>query len=145
MTGKGIDRHLFVLCALSRGLGYDSPFLDTYAGQKWILSTSNVSSVERTFILIEICFFQIPNMTNSVDEDSSEDEIMLGASFGAVAQNGYGICYRFAGNRAIMAHITSYHSFPSTDSDRFAQHLRQAFHSLADLFDVEPMNNNDKE
>ncbi|CAI2353706.1 unnamed protein product [Caenorhabditis sp. 36 PRJEB53466] len=125
MTGKGVDRHLFVLCVLAKGLGYSSPFLEHYASQKWLLSTSN-----------------IPNMTNSVDEDATEKNIMIGASFGAVAQDGYGICYRFAGNRAIMVHITSYHSSPATDSDRFAQHLREAFHTLADLFDTEPINNN---
>ncbi|PIC25945.1 hypothetical protein B9Z55_018684 [Caenorhabditis nigoni] len=125
MTGKGVDRHLFVLCVLAKGLGYSSPFLEDYANQKWLLSTSN-----------------IPNMTNSVDEDISENNIMLGASFGAVAQDGYGICYRFAGNRAIMVHITSYNSSPATDSDRFGQHLREAIHTLADLFDEEPSNNN---
>ncbi|EGT42655.1 CBN-CPT-4 protein [Caenorhabditis brenneri] len=125
MTGKGVDRHLFVLCVLAKGLGYNSPFLENYANQKWLLSTSN-----------------IPNMTNSVDEDTSENNIMLGASFGAVAENGYGICYRFAGNRAIMVHITSYHSAPNTDSDRFGQHLKDAFHALADLFEAEPINNN---
>uniref|UniRef100_A0A8R1HI46 Carn_acyltransf domain-containing protein n=1 Tax=Caenorhabditis japonica TaxID=281687 RepID=A0A8R1HI46_CAEJA len=125
MTGKGVDRHLFVLCVLAKGLGYSSPFLEHYASQKWLLSTSN-----------------IPNMTNSVDEDASEDKIMLGASFGAVAQDGYGICYRFAGDRAIMVHISSYHSSPATDSDRFARHLREAFYSLANLFNEEPMNNN---
>ncbi|EGT42523.1 hypothetical protein CAEBREN_30469 [Caenorhabditis brenneri] len=118
MLGKGVDRHLFVLCVLAKGLGYKSPFLDFYASQQWLLSTSN-----------------IPNMTNSIDEDSSVNNIMLGGSFGAVAQDGYGVCYRFGGNQAILCHITSYHSSKITDSDRFGNHLRDAFHSLVGLFD----------
>ncbi|PIC22275.1 hypothetical protein B9Z55_016386 [Caenorhabditis nigoni] len=118
MLGNGVDRHIFILCVLAKGLGYSSPFLDFYASQKWLLSTSN-----------------IPNMTNSIDEDSSVDKIMLGGSFGAVAQDGYGICYRFGGNQAILVHITSYHSSEITDSDRIGTHLREAFHILADLFE----------
>ncbi|CAI5451444.1 unnamed protein product [Caenorhabditis angaria] len=124
MIGNGIDRHLFVLCVLAKGFGYESKFLDHYSNQKWILSTSN-----------------IPNMTNQVDEDNDEKYIMTGASFGAVAQDGYGVCYRFGGNRAILVHVTSYHSSEKTDSDRFMGYLREAFHSLADLFETETNNN----
>ncbi|CAP30508.2 Protein CBG11458 [Caenorhabditis briggsae] len=118
MLGNGVDRHLFILCVIAKGLGYSSPFLDFYASQKWLLSTSN-----------------IPNMTNSIDEDSSVDKIMLGGSFGAVAQDGYGICYRFGGNQAILVHVTSYHSSEITNSDRIGAHLKEAFHTLADLFE----------
>ncbi|CAI5451446.1 unnamed protein product [Caenorhabditis angaria] len=120
MTGNGIDRHLFVLCVLAKGFGYENKFLDHYSNQKWILSTSN-----------------IPNMTNQIDEDSDMHNIMLGGSFGAVAQDGYGVCYRFGGNQTILVHITSYHSSEKTDSDRFMGYLREAFHSLADLFETE--------
>ncbi|KAF1753923.1 hypothetical protein GCK72_020480 [Caenorhabditis remanei] len=118
MMGNGVDRHLFVLCVLAKGLGYSSPFLDYYSSQKWLLSTSNA-----------------PNMTNSIDEDCSVNNIVLGGSFGAVAQDGYGICYRFGGNQAILMAITSYHSSEMTDSDRMAQHMKEAFHSLVALFD----------
>ncbi|EFO87687.1 hypothetical protein CRE_05427 [Caenorhabditis remanei] len=131
MMGNGVDRHLFVLRALAKGLGYSSPFLDFYSSQKWLLSTSNFT-VQHWFNQLKI---QIPNMTNSIDEDSSVNNIMLGGSFGAVAQDGYGICYRFGGNQAILVHITSYHSSEVTDSDRMGQHLKEAFHSLVDLFD----------
>lgn len=133
MLGRGVDRHLFVLCVFAKGLGHTSPFLDFYANQKWLLSTSNVGvkGLKRQFI----CCTQIPNMTNSIDEDTSEKNIMLGGSFGAVAQDGYGICYCFGGNRAILVHITSYHSSEVTDSDRMANHLKEAFHTLSDLFD----------
>lgn len=118
MLGNGFDRHLFVLCVIAKGLGYNSPFLDFFSSQKWLLSTSN-----------------IPNMTNSIAEDTSVNNIMLGGSFGAVAQDGYGICYRFGGNHAILVHITSYHSSELTDSERIGNRLKSAFHRLAGLFD----------
>ncbi|CAB3398480.1 unnamed protein product [Caenorhabditis bovis] len=127
LVGNGFDRHLFVLCVIAKAFGYESKFLEHFASQKWILSTSN-----------------IPNMTNSIDEDKSVDSICIGASFGAVAENGYGICYRFAGNQAIMVHITSYHSSENTNSARFAQLLKDAFYSLADLFDNSKNNNDTK-
>ena len=133
--GNGVDRHLFVLCVLAKGLGYSSPFLDYYSSQKWLLSTSNVSSHFEYQLTVHDQFFQAPNMTNSIDEDSSVNNIMLGGSFGAVAQDGYGICYRFGGNQAILMAITSYHSSEMTDSDRMAQHMKEAFHSLVALFD----------
>lgn len=89
--------------------------------------------------LFDLCImrrnFQAPTMTNTIDEDSSRNNIILGGSFGAVAQDGYGICYRFGGNQAIPLHITSYHSSDATDSDRFGNYLKEAFHSLVDLFE----------
>jgi carnitine O-palmitoyltransferase 1 len=41
MTGKGIDRHLFVLYILSKGIE-KSEFLDDYIERNWILSTTQV-------------------------------------------------------------------------------------------------------
>ncbi|CAB3398294.1 unnamed protein product [Caenorhabditis bovis] len=118
LIGRGFDRHLFVLCAMAKGFGFESKFLDHFANQKWLLSTSN-----------------IPNMTNSIDEDKSIESICLGGAFGAVAENGYGVCYRFAGNKAIMVHTTSYHSAENTSSRRFAETLRESMNELANLFD----------
>ncbi|KAH7699405.1 CRE-CPT-6 protein, partial [Aphelenchoides avenae] len=40
MTGKGVDRHLFVLYLMSRGKGIKSAFLERYASQQWTLTTS---------------------------------------------------------------------------------------------------------
>uniref|UniRef100_A0A1I7UMR2 Carn_acyltransf domain-containing protein n=1 Tax=Caenorhabditis tropicalis TaxID=1561998 RepID=A0A1I7UMR2_9PELO len=117
MIGQGIDRHIFVLYILSQGTGIQSPFLDNYISQKWKLSTSHV-----------------PNVTNQCDEDTDPDDTWLGACFGAVAADGYGICYRFGGNHGIFANITSYHSAPNTDSTRFAKILSESFHELSNLF-----------
>lgn len=43
MTGKGVDRHLFVLYVLSRGKDIQSPFLQHYISQQWTLCTSQVA------------------------------------------------------------------------------------------------------
>jgi hypothetical protein len=120
MIGKGIDRHLFALYVLSRGTNTNSPFLDHYISQQWLLSTS-----------------QPPTLTNQIDEDANKDHSWLGACFAAVAKDGYGICYRFAGNHSICAHITSYKSSDRTDSHRFQKYLIEAFHSMAKLFEIE--------
>ncbi|CAL2045446.1 unnamed protein product [Caenorhabditis brenneri] len=117
MIGKGVDRHLFVLYILSKGVGIQSPFLENYMSQKWKLSTSHV-----------------PNVTNQCDEDTDPNDTWLGACFGAVAADGYGICYRFGGNHGIFANVTSYHSAKNTDSTRFAKLLSESFHELSNLF-----------
>ena len=120
MVGKGIDRHLFVLYVLSRGTGYSSPFLDHYISQQWLLSTS-----------------QIPTLTNQVNEDEHVESSWIGACFGAVAKDGYGICYRFAGNHSICAHISSFKSSEKTDSHRFQKTFTECLHEMVKLFEVE--------
>ncbi|TKR62911.1 hypothetical protein L596_026813 [Steinernema carpocapsae] len=120
MVGKGIDRHLFVLYILSKGTNTSSPFLDYYINQKWVLSTS-----------------QPPNVTGLHNEDEMPERSWLGACFGPVTKEGYGICYRFAGNHSICAHITSFKSAENTDSHRLQQHLKNALHDMANLFHKE--------
>ncbi|WKY09104.1 hypothetical protein Q1695_001898 [Nippostrongylus brasiliensis] len=117
MVGRGVDRHLFVLYVLAQGTSVSSPFLDHYISQPWLLSTSHV-----------------PNVTNQIDEDSEVWRTWSGASFGAVAKNGYGICYRFGGNHSILAHITSYNSAENTNSTRFRRRLASALNEMAALF-----------
>lgn len=43
MTGQGIDRHLFALYIISKGLKIESEFLDDYIKREWTLSTTQVS------------------------------------------------------------------------------------------------------
>ncbi|CAD6193825.1 unnamed protein product [Caenorhabditis auriculariae] len=117
MVGGGIDRHLFVLYILSKATGTSSAFLDHYISQPWLLSTSHV-----------------PNVTNQIDEDSVVDHTWLGACFGPVAKQGYGVCYRFGGNHTICANITSHKSASNTDSALFGKRLAQAFHDISALF-----------
>ncbi|CAI4223055.1 unnamed protein product [Auanema sp. JU1783] len=118
MVGKGVDRHLFVLYILSKGTGISSAFLDYYISQKWLLSTSHV-----------------PNVTNQVDEDALLEDTWLGASFAAVAKNGYGVCYRFGGNHSIIAHISSFHSADNTSSKRFTENFTKTLKEMAALFE----------
>ncbi|KAK6757430.1 hypothetical protein RB195_015325 [Necator americanus] len=117
MVGGGIDRHLFVLYVLSQGTLISSPFLDHYISQPWLLSTSHV-----------------PVVTNQIDEDKEKWRTWSGACFGAVAKDGYGICYRFGGNHSIIAHITSYKSAENTNSSRFRGQLETALQEMAALF-----------
>lgn len=53
-------------------------------------------------------------MTNSMQEDEYPDTAWLGANFAAVANNGYGVCYRFPGENMIVLHISSYKSAENT-------------------------------
>ncbi|GMT35763.1 hypothetical protein PFISCL1PPCAC_27060, partial [Pristionchus fissidentatus] len=118
-ANTGFDRHLFVLFVMSQATGNTSPFLNHYIQQEWLLSTS-----------------QVPNVTNTMKEDGENaDKSWLGGLFGAVAKTGYGVCYRFAGNHAIITHITSYHSALNTDSERFRGHLVNALEEMSALFD----------
>ncbi|KHN77714.1 Carnitine O-palmitoyltransferase 1, liver isoform [Toxocara canis] len=117
MVGKGFDRHLFVLYIFSRMIGISSPFLNYFISQSWPLSTS-----------------QAPKVTSIPNEDKHPDLSWFGGAFAAVAKDGYGICYRFAGNHSICVHITSYRSAPDTDSHRFRNHLADSFRQMAALF-----------
>lgn len=119
MVGNGVDRHLFVLYVLSQGTLISSPFLDFYISQPWLLSTSHV-----------------PNVTNQIDEDAEIWRTWSGACFGAVAKDGYGVCYRFGGNHSIFAHVTSYKSAENTSSARFRRRLILAFKEMAALFEA---------
>ncbi|KAI6237254.1 Cpt-6 [Aphelenchoides besseyi] len=116
MTGQGVDRHLFVLFVLSKGLGIESPLLNHYAAQKWLLSTS-----------------QPPTITNQLDEETDEQQQWLGGAFAAVALKGYGICYRCVGNSAIVSHFTSYKSAENTNSERFRTLWKEAMNELLEI------------
>ncbi|KAI6208440.1 Cpt-6 [Aphelenchoides besseyi] len=118
MTGQGVDRHLFTLYIISKGMGIDSPFLNDYVQREWILSTT-----------------QTPYITGIMDEDNGSDqEKWLGGSFGAVAKEGYGIGYHFMGNENIVFHVSSYHSASATSSFRFRSLIIESLREMMDLF-----------
>uniref|UniRef100_A0AC34QNZ1 Choline/carnitine acyltransferase domain-containing protein n=2 Tax=Panagrolaimus sp. JU765 TaxID=591449 RepID=A0AC34QNZ1_9BILA len=158
MIGQGVDRHMFVLYVLSRGLGLSSPFLDFYINQPWLLSTSQPPTLtnqidedaipDNSWLGAPFLDFYInqpwllstsqpPTLTNQIDEDAVPDNSWLGACFGAVTKDGYGVCYRFAGNHSICIHITSYKSSGKTDAHRFQGHLKESFHEMAKLFGID--------
>jgi carnitine O-palmitoyltransferase 1 len=89
MTGKGIDRHLFVLYILSRGAGVESPFLEHYIRQPWKLSTTQVI----ISMFFNQLFLQIGYVTDLLDEDgpNNKEQCWLGGSFGATTKDGYGV------------------------------------------------------
>jgi hypothetical protein len=119
MTGGGFDRHLFVLYVMSKYFNVDSPFLNQYVKQEWKLSTS-----------------QSPLVTNIMKEDVNNlEQCYLGGAFQAVTKDGYGICYRFIGEGGMVAHISSYHSGPNTDSARFQSHIEDSLEEMILLFE----------
>lgn len=105
MEKELIDIYLFSV--LFRGLEISSSFLNFYINQPWLLSKS-----------------QPPTLTNQIDEDAVSDDLWLGSCFGAVTKDGYGICYRFAGNHSICIHITSYKSSGKTDASADAHRFK---------------------
>ncbi|GMS92522.1 hypothetical protein PENTCL1PPCAC_14697, partial [Pristionchus entomophagus] len=119
MVGRGVDRHLFVLYVMAQATRTRSPFLDHYVQQEWLLSTSHT-----------------PVVTNYAVKEEGEDEqfAWLGASFGPVAEAGYGICYRLVAGHSICMHITNNHSAGNTDSDRLRSHLVRALEEMSALF-----------
>jgi len=117
MAGKGIDRHLFSLLVVSRGQGYESPFLQDALMLPWTLSTSQQPQ-------------QQMNRGFDIGIPEVRETISPGGGFGPVADDGYGISYMVPDDRIIYFHVSSKASSPFTDSKRFTKHLHD---SLAEL------------
>ncbi|KAI6222521.1 Cpt-6 [Aphelenchoides besseyi] len=121
MTGRGVDRHLFALYVISKGLKLESPFLEHYIQQPWTLSTT-----------------QIGYVTDLLDEDGGErnrDQCWLAGAFGATTKDGYGVAYRFMGNHSMVWHVTSYHSAENTNSKRLRALITESLQEMIALFD----------
>ena len=119
MVGKGIDRHLFALYVVSVGKEIDSPFLKAALGEPWRLSTSQ----------------QPQQQTKLWDlrDPKWAKHISPGGGFGPVADDGYGVSYMVSGEDEMFFHVSSKHSNPATDSDRFVENI---FKALADIREV---------
>lgn len=74
---------------------------------------------------------------NLIDFRKHPECISAGGGFGPVADDGYGVSYIVAGEETIFFHISSKKSSPETDSDRFANSLKEALHDMKALFDAE--------
>lgn len=122
MNGKGIDRHLFALYVASKGLGYDCQFLGDLLTRPWILSTSQTPHTQQTNV-------PDPNWK------SFSDKLCSGGGFMAVAEHGYGISYLFPSDHRIFFHITSRHSSPQTNTERFGKLLFDSLDEIKALFD----------
>uniref|UniRef100_H2YB05 Uncharacterized protein n=1 Tax=Ciona savignyi TaxID=51511 RepID=H2YB05_CIOSA len=117
MTGQGIDRHLFCLYVVSKYLKLESPFLAKVLRLPWRLSTS-----------------QTPHQqAMNIDLNKHPNFLSGGGGFGPVADDGYGVSYIICHEDLIMFHVSSKHSSPETDSERFAANIEQAMLDMRDL------------
>lgn len=116
MAGRGIDRHIFALYAVSIGMGYDSPFLKAAIGTPWRLSTS-----------------QQPQQQTGlwdIKDPKWATRISPGGGFGPVADDGLGVSYQ-ALEREFIFHISGWKkAAPKVDVNRFRDKL---FEALADM------------
>jgi methionyl-tRNA synthetase len=68
------------------------------------------------------------------EENGTDQECWMGGSFGAVAKDGYGVAYHFMGKDRIAFHVSSYHSSPSTSSERLRKHICESLKEMIQLF-----------
>lgn len=119
MTGKGVDRHLFALFIMSKGLHVESPFLQGALGEPWYLSTSQQPQVQ----------------TNQWSPVKDAHLVSPGGGFGPVTDNGYGVSYMVAKEDETFFHVSSKRSSPKTSSAKFIEHLFAAFDEMGNILD----------
>uniref|UniRef100_H2YB09 Uncharacterized protein n=1 Tax=Ciona savignyi TaxID=51511 RepID=H2YB09_CIOSA len=118
MTGQGIDRHLFCLYVVSKYLKLESPFLAKQVlSETWQLSSSQTP-------VDQVGYTELRNNPRFMPS---------GGGFGPVADDGYGVSYIICHEDLIMFHVSSKHSSPETDSERFAANIEQAMLDMRDL------------
>ncbi|KAK3596698.1 hypothetical protein CHS0354_038035 [Potamilus streckersoni] len=122
MTGKGIDRHLFALYVVSKGLEYDCEFLKKAISIPWTLSTSQQPQQ------------QIATSPNC-DLPQYKDMVSPGGGFGPVSDDGYGVSYMIPGDFKFFFHVSSKKSVDHTDSSIFMKLLFETLDQMQDLFD----------
>jgi len=121
MAGKGIDRHLFALYVVSRGIDVESEFLKTALSLPWVLSSSQQPQ-EQT------------DLRDKLSKELAAKFVSPGGGFGPVTQDGYGVSYMFAGEDMFFFHISSKKSSAETSSERFAKALMESLDQMAKLF-----------
>ena len=128
MNGEGIDRHLFALYVVSRGLGYESQFLEDIIKRPWTLSTSQQPQ-QQVFNsnLPDINFAPFRKMCSP------------GGGFGPVSDDGYGVSYMLPTDYNIFFHVSSKRSCNTTDSRRFAKLIAKSLEDMRALFDDTPV------
>lgn len=118
MRGMGVDRHLFGLYVVAKGLKIDplpKIFTDKAFNFSFKLSTSQ-SPVKLT------------------DLWSLERSAMAGG-FGAVTDDGYGVSYIVVGEDDVNFSIHSKRSCPKTDSRKFGAAIKQAMWDMRALYE----------
>lgn len=122
MTGKGIDRHLFGLYVVSKGLGLECDFLKRALAIPWILSTSQQPQQQIT-------------TSPSCDDPQYKSQICPGGGFGPVSSEGYGVSYMIPGNQLIFFHVTAKKSCTMTDARGFTRLIFQSMWDIRKLFE----------
>ncbi|CAC5359081.1 CPT1A [Mytilus coruscus] len=122
MNGKAIDRHLFALYVVSKGMGYECDFLKHALTIPWTLSTSQQPQQ------------QIPT---SPDCNNIEFQNVLcpGGGFGPVSDDGYGVSYMIPGDRKLFFHVSSKISTKATNSSLFMDQLFDTFREMKELLE----------
>jgi carnitine O-palmitoyltransferase 1 len=129
MNGRGIDRHLFGLFVLCKGLGYESEFLKEAMLVPWTLSTSQQPQQQ---------IQTSPNTNNP----KYKDKLCPGGGFGPVSDQGYGVSYMLPSDASLFFHISSKRSSTATNSRRFADLLFESLRDMRQLFDSSNGQNN---
>ncbi|XP_052812876.1 carnitine O-palmitoyltransferase 1, liver isoform-like isoform X2 [Mya arenaria] len=122
MNGKGIDRHLFALYVVSKGLDYDCEFLKKCLSIPWTLSTSQSPQ-------------QQLKDSPSCDMPEYRDKVSPGGGFGPVSDDGYGVAYMIPGDFKFFFHVSSKKSSKQTDSTLFMKQLFETLDEMKQLFE----------
>mmetsp|Transcript_2068 Transcript_2068/g.3741 ORF Transcript_2068/g.3741 Transcript_2068/m.3741 type:complete len:122 (-) Transcript_2068:72-437(-) len=120
MTGQGIDRHMFALYIVSKGIDVSSEFLNSALSMPWRLSTSQQPQD------------QTP-LRKQLPQDVAKGFLSPGGGFGPVADDGYGISYMVL-DEYIFFHISSKVSAEFTSSESMGIEIKRALADLASLF-----------
>mmetsp|Transcript_4710 Transcript_4710/g.5354 ORF Transcript_4710/g.5354 Transcript_4710/m.5354 type:complete len:850 (+) Transcript_4710:202-2751(+) len=120
MAGQGIDRHLFALYIVSRGMDINSEFLNNALTIPWRLSTSQQPQ-------------QQTNLRKQLQDKMKNVFVSPGGGFGPVADDGYGVSYMIVGGDKLFFHVSSKISCPETSSAAFCECLRGALKDVHDL------------
>lgn len=123
MNGQGIDRHLFALFVVSKGLGYESKFLEEIIKRPWTLSTSQQPQQ------------QIQTDAPDINLEVFRKMCSPGGGFGPVSDDGYGVSYMLPTEYNIFFHVSSKKSCSSTDTRKFLDILFKSMDDMRLLFD----------
>ncbi|CAL4105843.1 unnamed protein product, partial [Meganyctiphanes norvegica] len=123
MNGEGIDRHIFALYVVSRGLGYDCKLLESTLKRPWTLSTSQQPQQ------------QIQSNIPDINLEPFRHMCSPGGGFGPVSDEGYGVSYMIPTEYNIFFHVSSKKSCSTTDSQKFADLIFKSLSDIKMLFD----------
>ncbi|KAB7494109.1 Carnitine O-palmitoyltransferase 1, liver isoform [Armadillidium nasatum] len=123
MRGKGLDRHIFALYVVSKGLGYSNKFLEDILSRPWTLSTSQQPQQ------------QIQHEMPDINLDAFRKMVSPGGGFGPVSDDGYGVSYMLPTEYNIFFHVSSKKSSSQTSSQRFVELIEKSMAEMKELFD----------